>query len=108
LALDPGGLILLPGPRDAGPPQILDGDVYDRIVYGSGDDAVLTALFGVTSPYSRRADQLRQRMGQLEARILDGSASENEQSEYKSLSETLSSSLSTRVDEIMKRLERLQ
>ena len=105
---DPGGLILLPGPRDASSPQIIDDHLYDRVVYGSGDDAVLSALFGVASPYSFRAEQLRRRLSDLEVRIIEGTASEPEKREYRSLSEQLTSSLSTRVDEIVTRLERQQ
>jgi hypothetical protein len=56
---DPRGLIRLPGPSEDGPPSVVDQDLYDRIVYGSGDDAVLSELFGLDSPYSEQAEELR-------------------------------------------------
>jgi hypothetical protein len=58
-AADPGGLIRLPGPSEDEPPQVVDQDLYDRVVYGSGDDAVLSELFGLETPYSERAEELR-------------------------------------------------
>ncbi|GAA5072725.1 hypothetical protein HNP84_009338 [Thermocatellispora tengchongensis] len=50
---DPNGLIALPGPNESKPPHIVDRDLYERIMFGSGDDAIVTELFGVESPYSR-------------------------------------------------------
>jgi predicted ATP-binding protein involved in virulence len=50
-AADPGGLILLPGPNEDKPPNLVGQDLYERVVYGSGDDAVLTELFGLETPH---------------------------------------------------------
>jgi energy-coupling factor transporter ATP-binding protein EcfA2 len=103
---DPGGLILLPGPGENRPPRIIEQDLYERIVYGSGDDAILTELFGVDTPYSAEAERLRQRLGDLEAKVLDGTASPGERDEFKRLTELLTSSMSARVDEVAARLGR--
>lgn len=103
---DPGGLIRLPGPGEHKPPHVIDQKLYERIVYGSGDDAVLSELFGVETPYSTAAEDLRRRLGDLEVKVLDGSASDQENSEYMRLSRALTSSLSTRVDEVAARLGR--
>ena len=105
---DPGGLILLPGPGDPHPPHTIDQDLYERVIYGSGDDAILTDLFGVETPYSVKSEMLRQRLGELEIKVLDGAASDAEREEYRSLSSSLNSSLSARVDEIAARLGREQ
>jgi hypothetical protein len=101
---DPGGLILLPSPRDSTAPHIVDTDLYQRVVYGSGDDAILSDLFGVDSPYSPAAEKLRQRLGDLEVKVLDGAASDAEKEEYRALSETLTSSVTARADEVAARL----
>lgn len=101
---DPGGLILLPGPGENRAPYIVGEDLYERVVYGSSDDAILTELFGVDTPYSAEGESLRQRLGELEIRMLDGSASDAEVSEYKALSQRLNSSLGARVDEVAARL----
>lgn len=103
---DPGGLILLPGPGDRRAAHVVGQDLYERVVYGSGDDAVLTELFGVSTPYSAEAVRLRRRLGDLETKVLDGSASEAELEEFRSLRDSLSSSLGTRAAEIAARLGR--
>jgi hypothetical protein len=105
---DPGGLILLPGPGEHRPPRVIDQDLYERVVYGSGDDAVLTELFGMGTPYSAEAEKMRRRLGDLEIKVLNGSASDAEKEEYRMLSRTLTSSLSTRADEVAARLGREQ
>ncbi|MFC7592486.1 AAA family ATPase [Nonomuraea antimicrobica] len=103
---DPSGLIALPGPNELKAPHIVDQELYERVVYGSGDDAILTELFGVDSPYSRHAEDLRRTLGDLEEKVLTGTASEAEIAEYRKLGEILESSLSARVDEISSRFGR--
>jgi energy-coupling factor transporter ATP-binding protein EcfA2 len=103
---DPGGLIRLAGPEESEHPRVVDQDLYQRVIYGSGDDAILTELFGVETPYSTEAERLRRRLGSLEGRVLSGEASSSELAEYKTLSETLTSSLNARIDEVSARLGR--
>jgi energy-coupling factor transporter ATP-binding protein EcfA2 len=103
---DPGGLILLPGPGEHHPPSAVSSDLYERIIYGSGDDAVLSELFGIGTPYSAEAERLRRRLGDLEIKVLNGSALDSEKDEYQELSRTLTSSLGARIDEISARLGR--
>ncbi|HTU72072.1 MAG TPA: AAA family ATPase [Trebonia sp.] len=105
---DPGGLILLPSALEDGPPRILADDLYRRVIYGSGDDAIVSDLFGVATPYSAEAERLRERLADLEIKVLDGAASLAEREEYRALGQTLASSLSTRADEVTARLEREQ
>jgi hypothetical protein len=105
-AADPGGLIRIPGPDEAVGPHRVSEDLYHRVVYGSGDDAVLSALFGLESPYSQRAEDARRRIGDLEGRVLSGDADDAELAEYQELTERLMSSLSARVDEVSARLGR--
>jgi hypothetical protein len=105
---DPGGLISLPGPRENRPPQVVDEDLYHRVVYGSGDDAILTELFGVDTVYSPEAERLRERLGDLEIKVAEGNASAAEKEEYHTLSKTLTSSLSARAYEIAEYLRRME
>jgi hypothetical protein len=97
---DPGGLILLPGPGDNRPPYVVDNEIYERVIYGSGDDAVLTELFGVKAPYSDKASRLRQQLVALEEKVFSGTASREEKEEYRRITDLLTSSTSTRVNEI--------
>jgi energy-coupling factor transporter ATP-binding protein EcfA2 len=103
---DPGGLILLPGPGENRAPRVIEQDMYERVVYGSGDDAILTELFGIDTPYSAEAERLRQRLGDLEVKVLEGSATVAERGEFQKLTEKLTSSMSARVDEVAARFGR--
>lgn len=104
-AADEGGLIRLPGPDDAAAPVVVDEDLYRRVVFGSGDDAVLSELFGLETPYSSRAEQQRRRLVALERRVYAGAADADELAEYQRLSSLLTSSLESRVAEVSARLE---
>ncbi|WP_404868625.1 AAA family ATPase [Kitasatospora griseola] len=105
-AADPEGLIRLPGVDEQQPAEVVDDDLYRRVVYGSGDDAVLSELFGLETPYSSRAEQRRRRLVALETKVYTETASAEEVAEYRSLGELLTSSLSSRVAEVSARLER--
>jgi hypothetical protein len=103
-AADPGGLIRMPGPDEDRAPEVVDEDLYHRVVYGSGDDAALSELFGLETPYSTRAERQRRRLVELERKALAGRADEAETQEYQELAERLTSSLETRVTEVAARL----
>jgi hypothetical protein len=103
-AADPGGLIRLPGPSEDEPPEVVDQDLYDRVVYGSGDDAVLSELFGLETPYSERAEELRKELVPLEMSVLAGEAGEADIERYRKLRRLLNSSPSARADEVSARL----
>ncbi|MFD5633597.1 AAA family ATPase [Streptomyces sp. NPDC127077] len=107
-AADPGGLIRLPGPGEQQPPQVVSEDLYHRVVYGSSDDAVLSELFGLETPYPSRAEHDRQRLVALERKVYAETASEAEVVQYQELSRLLASSLDTRVTEVTARLGREQ
>lgn len=97
---DPRGLIRLPGPDEQSPPQIVPQDLWERVVYGSGDDAVVSELFGVDTTYSEEAQRLRRRLVILEVKVIKGVADTAEISEYQGLKEKLTSSAVARSQEI--------
>ncbi|WP_435106531.1 AAA family ATPase [Nocardiopsis synnemataformans] len=103
---DPGGLIRLPGTNEETAPHAVPDELYQRVVFGSGDDALLTDLFGIDSPYSEQADEKRERLSGLETRVLRDLASPQEKEEYDELRRMLTSSLTARVDEVSARLDR--
>lgn len=103
-AADARGLIRLPGPDEDNPPRIGDQDLYERVVYGSGDDAVMSELFGLDTPYSEQAVKLRQELIDLEARVITGRADETGVRRYEQLRDLLISSPTARVDELAARL----
>ena len=105
-AADPGGLIRLPGPDQQEPPRVVDQDLYERIVYGSGDDAVLSELFGLDTPYSERAQRLRAELVELEVAVIGGTADARAVRRYERLRALLTSSPVARTREVSARLER--
>lgn len=103
-AADPGGLIRLPGPDEESPVEVVPQHLYDRVIFGSGDDAVLSDLFGLDTPYSDQAEQKREELLALELDVVRGRASEEKKVQYRDLKRQLASSPATRVDEIAARL----
>ncbi|MFD7706424.1 AAA family ATPase [Streptomyces sp. NPDC059786] len=104
---DPGGLIRLPGPGEQTGPQVVDEDLYERVVYGSGDDAALSELFGLDSPYSEKAEALRAELVALEGQVLRGDADAAALARYTRIKQLLTSSPSARLDEMSARLSLL-
>ena len=103
---DPRGLILLP-PADAEmPAQVVEGDLYERVVHGSAEDVALSELFGLDSSYPPRARRLRQELVELEIKVLDGEADEVQRARYAELQELLVSSPAARASEIAARLQK--
>lgn len=106
-AADPGGLIRVPGPTEDVPPAPVSEELRQRIVYGTGDDAVLSELFGLDTPYSERARELRQELVELEARVVTGEATDAEEERHAALRDRLKSSPRTRAVELQARLKQL-
>lgn len=105
-AADPAGLIRLPGPDQNQPPQTVETDLWERIVYGTGDDAVLSDLFGLDTAYSQQATRLRDELVKLEILVASGNATVDEHTRYIELKDLLTSSPMTRVGEIRTWLSR--
>ncbi|SFY43469.1 ATP-binding protein [Streptomyces atratus] len=106
-AADPGGLIRLPGVDEDTAPEVVPEELYERVVYGSGDDAVLSELFGLDTPYSVRAEHARAEFGALESKVYDGDTSPDTVARYKALKGLLASSPAARVVETSARLHRI-
>ncbi|MFD9130213.1 AAA family ATPase [Kitasatospora sp. NPDC059571] len=103
-AADPGTLVRLAGPAEAAPPRVLDEDVHQRVLYGSGDDTALSELFGLPSAYSAAAEAERQLLVRLERKLYAGRATSDELDAYRRLGAKLNSSLAARADELSARL----
>ncbi|MEU9979480.1 AAA family ATPase [Streptomyces sp. NPDC051014] len=105
-AADEGGLIRLSAVDERQAPEVVSEDLYRRVVFGSGDDAVLSELFGLETPYSGRAERYRRRLVALERKVYAETADPEEIEEYQRLGSLLTSSLESRVAEVSARLER--
>ncbi|MFF9566565.1 AAA family ATPase [Streptomyces sp. NPDC014685] len=106
-AADPGGLIRLPGADEDAAPEVVPEELYERVVYGSGDDAVLSDLFGLDTPYSERAEHARAEFVALESKVYEGDTSPHTVERYQELKHLLSSSPATRVQEMSVQLHRI-
>ncbi|WP_250288022.1 AAA family ATPase [Streptomyces atroolivaceus] len=104
---DPGGLIRLPGVDEDDRPEVIGEDLYERVVYGSGDDAVLSDLFGLDTPYSEQAERKRGELVALEMDLLRGHADAETADRYRKLKRLLTSSPTARLDEMSARLKDL-
>ncbi|MEU5287504.1 AAA family ATPase [Streptomyces sp. CA-278952] len=106
-AADPGGLIRLPGVGEDALPEVVSEDLYERVVYGSGDDAVLSELFGLDTPYSEQAEHVRAEFMALESRVYEGDTSYETFERYMRLKDLLTSSPAARVEETSAQLRRI-
>ncbi len=76
------GIIRLPAPGEDRQMEHVDERLYAAIVNGGADDAVMSELFGLEHAHSRRAEELRESVAALEAKIIDGTASPEEIARY--------------------------
>lgn len=103
-AADPGGLIRLPAPGENRSAEHVSESLYNTVVNGSADDAVLTELFGLETPYSAESERLRERVAQLEALLQSGQAGEQERKEFEELRSRLPRNMSTDVEQALRKL----
>jgi predicted ATP-binding protein involved in virulence len=103
-AADLRGLIRLPVPGENRSAEHVSETLYNTVVNGSADDAVLTELFGLETPYSAESEQLRERVAHLEALLQSGKAKEKDRRELRKLRSRLPQTLSTDVEQALLRL----
>jgi hypothetical protein len=82
----------------------LSGAQRDRVVNGSVDDAVTSRLFGLDNPYSLHAQEMRQRLGEIERRMQRGEASTAELAERRRLLDHLPSAADYEVAQALRQL----
>jgi predicted ATP-binding protein involved in virulence len=100
-AADPGGLIRLPAPGEDQPAKHVSGDLFSIVVNGSTDDAAMTELFGLERTYSWKSEKLRERVAQLEAKVISGRASAKDRRELHDLSERLPKTGTASVEKLL-------
>lgn len=103
-AADLRGLIRLPAPGEDRPAEHVSEELYNTVVNGSLDDAVLTELFGLETPYSKPAERLREDVARLEAKLQTGKASDKDRGELQDLRSRLPQNLSTDVEQALRKL----
>jgi hypothetical protein len=103
-AADPGGLIRLPAPGEERVVERVSEDLYNTVVHGSMDDAILTELFGLDSPYSDETERLRSEVARLEAALQMGKATEADRIALRDLRAQLPRTLSSSVEQALRAL----
>ncbi|MEO6192865.1 MAG: AAA family ATPase [Thermoanaerobaculia bacterium] len=103
-AADSRGLIRLPAPGEDRIAEHVSEGLYNTVVNGSLDDAVLTELFGLETPYSEPAERLREDVAHLEAKLQTGKASDKDRRELEDLRSRLPQNLSTDVEQALRKL----
>jgi energy-coupling factor transporter ATP-binding protein EcfA2 len=103
-AADPKGLIRLPAPGEDRTVEHVSEDLFRTVVNGTVDEAVLTELFGLEHVHSEASEKLRTRVAELEARLMDGKATDEERAEFERLSAQLPATGSALVDRAVRNL----
>jgi energy-coupling factor transporter ATP-binding protein EcfA2 len=97
-AASPRGIIRLPAPGELRSIEHLEPRLFNAVVNGGADDAVMSELFGLEHAHSRRAEALRQRVAALELKLLTSKARPAEQREYDVLRQQLPDDLGELAD----------
>lgn len=103
-AADSRGLIRLPAPGENRSAEHVSEALFNTVVNGGADDAVLTELFGLDTPYSGESERLRKRIAHLEALLQSGKVSDKERKELKELRSRLPQTLSGDVEQALRTL----
>ena len=94
----PRGLIRLPAPREDRRLEHVGPKLFNAVVNGGADDAVLTELFGLEHAHSARAEKLRADVADLEVKALLNTATSDELRRYEALKATLPTDLGELAD----------
>jgi energy-coupling factor transporter ATP-binding protein EcfA2 len=103
-AASPKGLIRLPAPGEQRKLEHVPEELFRAVVNGTGDDAVLTDLFGLDHAHSARAERLRKEAAELELKVLRDSASPDELARYEELNKVLPTDLGSLAERRLREL----
>jgi hypothetical protein len=104
-AADPGGLIRMSTAGGARAAEHVSDELYYRVVNGSADDAVLSDLFGLEHSRSEVAEKKLEEVAELEAKILDGTATAQDEKRHQELIKELPAGPSVEVERAIRSLD---
>lgn len=84
-AADPDGLISIKREKGKTFLNHVSDDDFKKLVNGSPEEAVLTELFGLDSPYSQRTQEIKKEISSIEHKIIEDQASAAEKKKFKML-----------------------
>lgn len=88
-AASPRGIVRLPAPGETRKMEHIDERLFQAVVHGGADDAVMSELFGLEHAHSESAEALRERLAVLERKMLMGAATASEKALHKRLRKQL-------------------
>jgi predicted ATP-binding protein involved in virulence len=103
-AADPRGLIRLPAPGEDRQVEHVSEDLYNTVVNGSADDAVLTELFGLDTPYSAESEKLRDEVARIEAGLQTGKATRGDEQRLEELRSRLPQTPGANIEQLLRKL----
>jgi energy-coupling factor transporter ATP-binding protein EcfA2 len=103
-AADPRGLIRLPAPGEDRQVEHVSEDLYNTVVNGSADDAVLTELFGLDTPYSAESEKLRDEVARIEAGLQTGDAKPQDEQRLEELRSRLPQTPGANIEQLLRKL----
>ena len=103
-AASPRGIIRLPAPGEDRQMEHVDERLYNAIVNGGADDAVMSELFGLEHAHSKQAEELRERLAVLEVKVIDGTASPEELALYEDIKQQLPETMDELADRSVRAL----
>lgn len=103
-AADPRGLIRLPGHGENRLVEHVSEDLYNTVVNGSADDAVLTELFGLDTPYSAESERLRDEVARIEAGLQTGGATTQDEERLEELRSRLPQTPGANIEQLLRKL----
>jgi AAA domain, putative AbiEii toxin, Type IV TA system len=97
-AAGPRGIIRLPAPGEQRTMEHLDPRLFNAVVNGGADDAVMSELFGLEHAHSEAAEILRDRVAALEFKLITDKATTHEKREYEMLRSKLPTDIGEEAD----------
>ena len=97
-AADANGLIVLPQPGSSEVARVVDDGLFQRVVNGAVDDALLSEIFGMEHTWSDASEQKRAEMAALEGLILHAKASAEDVARYQTLRDEVPGDLAESFD----------
>ncbi len=105
-AADKRGLIRLPGPGEAERARHISEELYYTIVNGGVDDATMSELFGLDFTHSESSERLRDKIAELEVKILHGKGSAADKRRLHDLLEKLPVTTTSAIERTLRKLEK--
>jgi energy-coupling factor transporter ATP-binding protein EcfA2 len=91
-------IIRLPAPGESRLMEHLEQRLFNAIVNGGADDAVMSELFGLEHAHSPAAEQLREQLAALELKLVSGTATKKDKAEHGRIREALPDDIGEEAD----------